>query len=236
MSKHEPLPTGHQSAGTNRCRRAAGTSPPRPAAPTPAPASAIAPPALLPARRVHERRDVAPDQILSLRVPDSPRQALVRLLHGARRMRRGHSPKCTPHVLSRQVVERDPADRPEQLFQRICINLDRFNDRPGRPSASHSSAVCRTLPVHRTDSGVEFGVQLPKLVLDLGLGLATDLLADPPAVSAEAERDNTAPPACTAPVLRRVAALSGVIEVESVVAIPAGARLADATRRSQTGH
>src|SRR5580693_8900488 len=72
-------------------------------------------------------------------------------------------------------------------------------------------------------------MQLPKLVLDFGLGLAADLLADPSAVTSEAERDNTSPSADTGAVLHRVAALARVDEVDSVLAIPAARHTEDAT-------
>jgi hypothetical protein len=67
-------------------------------------------------------------------------------------------------------------------------------ERPGRPSSSQSAtAFFDRIGRSGPDTGVQFRVQRLELVLDLGLGLAADLAADPLPVHVETERDHPAP-------------------------------------------
>ena len=99
--------------------------PPPPAARSPQPASATATP-LKPARSIHQGRDVPPDQILPLSVPQRPRQAVVRLLQRPGRMRGRHLRQRRPHILHGQLLQRDRADNGQQRPQRVPVDLDRL--------------------------------------------------------------------------------------------------------------
>jgi hypothetical protein len=81
---------------------------------------------------------------------------------------------------------------------------------------------------------VELGVQFLQLVLDLSLGLAADLLAEPLPARAEANRNHTAPPSGTGSVVNAVPAVRAVIEVDAVVAVATALRLSQVTKRQLT--
>src|SRR5262249_58215141 len=74
--------------------------------------------------------------------------------------------------------------------------------------------------VTRADPRIEVRVEILQLVPDLGLGLTADLLAAPLPIRAEAERDDTTPPAITALVVPAVTALSRVVAVDAIFAEP----------------
>src|SRR5262244_2585359 len=95
-------------------------------------------------------------------------------------------------------------------------------DRPSRPWVRKSSTASWTVYLgdERTPSP-QFVVHELEIVLDLSLGPATDLAADPPAIGPEAQRDRATPSPQAAPVMVRIAALGGVIEVDRVLAPPA---------------
>src|SRR5262249_58696741 len=79
---------------------------------------------------------------------------------------------------------------------------------PGTRSTSCTARVA-------CGSRIEVRVEILQLVPDLGLGLTADLLAAPLPIRAEAERDDTTPPAITALVVPAVTALSRVVTVDA---------------------
>jgi hypothetical protein len=92
------------------------------------------------------------------------------------------------HVLHGQVPQRYPPDDREHRTKRISVDLDRLGGAArqalGQPVGNrHVHRVARSGP----DARVQLGVQVLELVLDLGPGLAADLLADPLPVRGIAE-------------------------------------------------
>jgi hypothetical protein len=92
------------------------------------------------------------------------------------------------HVLHGQVPQRYPPDDREHRTKRIGVDLDRLGGAArqalGQPVGNrHVHRVARSGP----DARVQLGVQVLELVLDLGPGLAADLLADPLPVRGIAE-------------------------------------------------
>lgn len=75
------------------------------------------------------------------------------------------------------------------------------------------------LPSRHKVSRVQVGVSVLELLLDLGTGLAGHLPPDPLPVRVEAERDHPAPAARTRPVVRTVATVTPVVEVDAVLAV-----------------
>ena len=61
-------------------------------------------------------------------------------------------------------------------------------------------------------------MQLPELVLDVLLGVAGHLAADPLAVGAVAKRHRAAPPPGAPLVKPRIAAVAGVVKVDGIIA------------------
>jgi hypothetical protein len=66
--------------------------------------------ALLPVRSIDRRRNIPAHEILSLGMPDHPRQAIVRLLHCPRGVRARHLVQRHADIVSGQIVQRDRAD------------------------------------------------------------------------------------------------------------------------------
>jgi hypothetical protein len=78
-------------------------------------------PALLPGRRPDKSRDVPADQIVGLRVTDSPDQAVVPDLqrpgrHPAAQLSQGH-----PHIGGRELAELLAADPVDERLRAIAV-------------------------------------------------------------------------------------------------------------------
>jgi hypothetical protein len=180
-------------------------------------------PSWLPFRCVDQSGDVAPHEVVSLGVPDDPGQAVVGLLQGAGRVARRHLRERRAHLARRQLGKPDRSEVGEQGLEGVVVGLDRLRRASGQAAREPvgDGAVDR-VAMQRANPGVQLGVEVLQLVLDLGLGLAADLLAAALAVSAEAERDLATPPArAAALVMPAIAALPGVVEVDRVLAEPA---------------
>ncbi len=157
---------------------------------------------------VHERGDVAANLVVSLSVPDGPREPGVR--HGHRPCGAG----------GRQVFQRRPDGSRRELTQRHCPDGgdERLQDFP-------LGADCLRCPASKPVgqpvldrlrhgvgsvgdySVVQLIVQLRELGPDLGLVLARDFLAPPLAVRAGLETHHATPATRTMPMGLRVAAL-----------------------------
>jgi hypothetical protein len=173
-----------------------------------------------PARRIHQRRHVPADQILPLRVPNRPGQAVMALLQRPGRMRRRHLLQRTTHVLHGQVLQRDPPDDRQQRPQRVPVRLDRLSSPPRQSLVQPvGHGLVDRVPLSRPQPGVQFGVQRLELVFDLGLGLAADLPAQTFPVRVEPQRDHASPAPSTGLMKSAVPAVAPVIEVDAVFAV-----------------
>src|SRR5215467_8160397 len=143
------------------------------------------------------------------------------LLQGAGRIPRRHLRERRPHVVRGQVGQTDRSEIGKQRLQRIVVGLDRLGRQAGQAvSQPIDHGLLEGVTVWRRYPGIEFGMESPQLVPDLGLGLGADLLAAPLPVRAEAKRNHTTPAARTALVVLAVTAIARVVEVDGVLAVP----------------
>ncbi len=174
---------------------------------------------------VHERGDVAAHLVISLGVPNGPRESGV--CHG-------HRPRSAG---GRQVLQRRPDGSRRELTQRHRPDDadERIQDFPlGADSLRCPAGKSIGQPVvdrlgHgvgriRDHAVVQLIVQFRELCPDFALVLPRDFLAPPLAVRAGLETDHATPATRTMPMGLRVAALPRVIEVDTVFtpASPAG--------------
>ena len=149
-----------------------------------------------------------------------PGEAVVRLLQRPGGVRGRHLGQRGPDVLDGQILQKDRPDDGKERSQRVPVNLDRLGGTPRKPLRQPvGNGLLHGVPLHRPDARVQLGVQLLEPVLDLSLGLAADLLADPLSVRAEAERNHASPAPVTGPVVGAVPAVRAVIEVDAVFAV-----------------
>jgi hypothetical protein len=174
--------------------------------------------ALAAVRRAGQRRDVPADEIPAFCVAQGPGEAVGRLLQRRRGMGDRHLRQRGADVLHGQVAQRDPPHHRKDRAERVPVDLDGL----GGPAGQALGQPVGNRHIHRValdgpDASVQLGVQRLELVLDLGPGLAAELLADPLPAGVEAERDHPAPAAGTGLVVGAVPAVGPVVEVDAVL-------------------
>jgi hypothetical protein len=148
----------------------------------------------LTSRRVDESRHVPADQIPRFRVPNRPRQSVVRYRHGGRRLLAGQHRQSPAHVVRRQVPQHSATDLLDNRLQHEPI----LRDRRLRPAIEpRLQPVLDSLP-HRIASGSadargDVLPQLAELVAHLGPGPAANRTATTLAVGGVAKRDRSDP-------------------------------------------
>ena len=170
-------------------------------------------PACLPLRRVDQRGDVAPHQVIALCLPDRPDQHVVRDLQRPRRQPRRHRRQRPLHIRSGELRQPDGA---KLLVQGLHARAPVQGHGPRRQPVHAMSQPVLERVTHgvappRPQPALHLLVQVPELVPDLGLGPAGDLLADARPGSAEAQADSP-----DVPVL-------GLVPVDRVLTLPAAA-------------
>src|SRR6185369_9522437 len=156
-------------------------------------------PATAALRRLHQGRDVAPDEVVSLGMPDRPLQRKPGDLQGPGGIAIRQLAEPGPDITGAQDAQRPGTyrvkQRPEQALVKRARPLGRSVEALAQP-VLHSLA--HRIGLQGLDASVHFLVKRLEPVADFLLGPAEDLAPDPLPVRTVAERDRT-----HVPVLRR---------------------------------
>jgi hypothetical protein len=138
------------------------------------------PPAPLPLRRLDQRRDVPPHEIISLGVPDRPHQHVVRHLHRPRRDPHGKISQGLLDSSSGQLRQLDRAQLlAERLGDRVAVNGHGCRRQPVQPGLQPViERVVHGVVSPRPDPVLGLLMELLELLPNLGLGPGHHPLAD----------------------------------------------------------
>jgi hypothetical protein len=111
-------------------------------------------------RSVDQRRDNPAHQVLSLSLTNRTGRTVVRLLQSPRSVRGRHLVERTPHILCRQVGERNGADTRKQWPQRVTIGLDGLGSSARQPRFEPvGNCVGDRIAVPRPDPSIQLRVE-----------------------------------------------------------------------------
>ena len=153
---------------------------------------ALGRPAAAALRRLHQGRDVAPDEIVSLGVPDRPLQREPGDLQRPGGIANRQLAEPGPDITRAQDAQRPGAyrvkQRPEQALVERARPLGRAVQALAQPVLH---GLAHRVGLRGLDAGVHFLVERLEPLADFLLGLAEDLPPDPLPVGTVAERDRS---------------------------------------------
>src|SRR5262249_29852357 len=172
--------------------------------------------------RPDQRRDVAADVVVGLRMPNGPLQTIVGDHHRPARARCRDLREHATDVPGGQIAQGDLADAIDDRLKQVPVERDGLL---GASVQSLAQPVGYRLgngvaAVGSPNAGFDVAVKLGELVLILLLCAARHFAAYPLPVRAVAERDRAAPPSGASLVMPRVAAIARVVEVDRIFAEP----------------